>query len=151
MSDRIVPEALGDRYGRSRPRRRRRWVYPAVLALIVVAGIGVALAFYRNFGADPITTQETGFAVLDDHRVRISFTVTRDDPQRPADCLVRSRDTAGSETGRREVYVPPASGTIEVTTVLHTVARATTGESYGCSYHVPAYLSSSASGTPPSG
>ncbi|MGH3438227.1 MAG: DUF4307 domain-containing protein [Sciscionella sp.] len=149
MSPPIVPEALADRYGRSASRPgRRRWVYWTLLGAFILAGIGVAIAYYRNFGAEPISTQDTGFQILDNHRVRVSFTVTRNDPGRAADCLVRSRDAQGSETGRREVYIPPATDSITVSTVLRTVARASTGESYGCSYHVPPYLSRT---SPPSG
>lgn len=149
MPDQIVPESLASRYGRKPERRpRRRWVYWSLLAVFILAGVGVTIAYYRNFGASPITTQNAGFRVVDDHTVRITFRVNRDDPSRAADCIVRSRDAAGSETGRREVYVAPSDGPVQLTTVLHTTERASTGETYGCSYQVPKYLSRT---VPPTG
>lgn len=151
MADPIVPDSLADRYGRAggtRARPRKRWVYWSLLAAFILAGVGVTVGYYHNFGPDPITVEDAGFSVVDDHSVRITFTVTRDHPERAADCVVRARDGDGTETGRREVYVPPTDGPATMRTVLRTTERATTGESYGCSYQVPRYLSSS---TPPTG
>jgi hypothetical protein len=151
MPEEIVPDSLADRYGRSGSTaspRRRRWIYWSLLTVFVLAGLGVGLAYYENFGAAPITTKNLAFQVVDDHTVRITFRVRRDDPSRPADCIVRSRDGRGTETGRREVFVPPSDGPVEMSTVLHTTRRPSTGETYGCSYQVPRYLSRS---TPPTG
>jgi hypothetical protein len=134
-------EVLADRYGRRARRPAPRWVRWALLGVFVVAGLVVAVVGYRNLGAQPIEADETGFVVQDDHAVQITFTVTRDQPERPAVCIVRARDANGSETGRREVLIVPGAGTVRSTTLLHTIARPNTGEVFGCSYQVPAYLS----------
>jgi len=47
----------------------------------------------------------------------------------------------GDEAGRREVLVRPGGDTVRATTVLKTSKPPVTGEVFGCSYQVPAYLS----------
>lgn len=131
------------RYGRSGPRGRSRWKYWAALSVFLVAGVVVAVVGYRNLGSDPIDAEVTSFQVLDDHTVTITFTVDRDHPNQAADCIMRSRSKDGAEAGRGEVYVPPSTTTIQLTTRLRTVRTPTTGEVYGCSYQVPAYLTKS--------
>jgi Domain of unknown function (DUF4307) len=66
--------------------------------------------------------------------------VVRQEPQRPAVCIVRARSQDGDETGRKEVYVPPGGDSVLASTLLRTSRRPVTGEVYGCSYDVPPYL-----------
>jgi len=118
-------------------------VYAALLAVVVVACTALAVVSFTNLGNPPIEGRQVAFDVLDDSSVRISFEVARDQPERPGVCIVRSRSRDGDETGRREVLVPPGQErTVVVTTVLRTSKRPVTGEVFGCSYQVPAYLSS---------
>jgi Domain of unknown function (DUF4307) len=128
---------LSSRYG---PRRAPRWLPAALLAVVVLAAFGVALLAYRNFGNPPIEGHQTAFTVLDDGSVKITFQVLRDQPERPADCIVRARSADGDETGRKEVYVPAGAPSVLLTTVLRTSQRPVTGEVFGCSYEVPPYL-----------
>lgn len=128
-------------------RSRRRW-YWALLAVFVVAGLVIAYVAYRNLGANPINPQVTKYHVVDDSTVTASFTVDRDHPERPADCIVFALSADGSEVARGEVYVPRSESTIQLSVKLRTVSRATTVEFYGCSYQVPGYLTKS---MPPSG
>ena len=118
-----------------------------LLGAVILVGIVVALVAYRNLGPQPITGTQTAL-VFSDHSVRITFVVTRDHPERPADCIVRALSQNGAEVGRKEVYVPAAGGSIQLNTVLHTSNQPVTGDVYGCSYRVPPYLSTPA---PPSG
>ncbi len=142
MAGRPLPEG---RYG---PRRDRRWlpawavswVQPVLLVLVVAAGLVVAVVGYRNLGTAPIEGAATAFEVLDDHSVRVTFEVVRDQPSRPAVCIVRARSVDGDETGRKEVYVPPGGRSELASTVLRTSRRPVTGEVFGCSYQVPVYL-----------
>ncbi|WP_229679756.1 DUF4307 domain-containing protein [Saccharopolyspora thermophila] len=130
-----------DRYGsraRTRPRPALRWLLTGV---VLVALVGVAVIGYNNLGDPPIQGKQVAFEVLDDHSVRIVLEVQRDDPARPADCVVRSRAESGEEVGRKEVLIHPADGTTRQETVLRTSSRAITGEVYGCTYNVPEYLS----------
>lgn len=134
------PEGLPEgRYGRRR-RALPRAARAALLALVVAAGVVVALLGYRNLGSAPIQGAQNGFEVIDDGSVRITFEVVRDEPQRPAVCILRARSIDGDETGRKEVYVPPGEDTVLADSVLRTSRRAVTGEVFGCSYDVPVYL-----------
>ena len=50
-------------------------------------------------------------------------------------------DYDGTETGRRELLVPPAEQTtVQVTTLVKTSAPAVVGDVYGCGTEVPSYL-----------
>jgi hypothetical protein len=128
---------MTSRYG---TRRTPRWLPAALLGLVVAAALGVAVVGYRNFGAPPIEGRQTAFTVVDDGSVKITFQVVRDQPQRPAVCIVRARSADGDETGRKEVYLPAGASSVLATTVLRTSRRPVTGEVFGCSYEVPVYL-----------
>jgi hypothetical protein len=131
------------RYGSRDRRRAPRWVYWALLGVFVVAGLVVAYVAYVNLGDGPISTEPANYRIVDEHSVEFSFTVTRDDPSKPADCIVRVRAKDGDEAGVREVYVPAGGDQRTVDTVVHTSKRANIVEVYGCSYQVPPYLKDS--------
>jgi hypothetical protein len=113
-----------------------------LLTVLVAAlvGLGVAVLGYRNLGPAPVRAQVAGYTVLAGNAVQVRMVVSRDDPSRPAVCIVRARSRDGEETGRRELYVPPASGALPLTTVVHTSRPPVTADVYGCSFQVPAYL-----------
>jgi hypothetical protein len=113
---------------------------PLGLALAVLAGVAVAVVGYRNLGTTPIQGEAVGFSLLHGNAVQLRLNVIRDDPSHPAVCIVRARSRDGEETGRREVYVPPAAGPIVLSTVVHTSRPPVTADVYGCSLQVPAYL-----------
>lgn len=120
--------------------RTPRWLPAVLFGLVVLAALAVAVVGYRNFGSPPIEGRQTAFRVVDDGSVQITFQVVRDEPQRAAVCIVRARSADGDETGRKEVYVPPGPPSTLATTLLRTSRRPVTGEVFGCSYAVPAYL-----------
>jgi Domain of unknown function (DUF4307) len=136
------------RYGRPTDGKRRRWRYWTILAAFIVAGLVIAYVAYQNLGGGPITPTVTTYHVVDDHTVTAGMTVDRDDPHKPADCILYALSADGDEAGRIEVYVPPSETTIQLSAQLRTDKRATTVEFYGCSYQVPSYLTKS---MPPSG
>lgn len=133
------PEA---RYGRSRLSRiPRRWVIVTLGALVVVAGLVVALIGYHRFGTSDVKGTMAGYRVIDDQTASITISVTRSDPSRPVDCIVRVRSQDGSETGRRELLVPPSdAGTVQVTTTVKSFEPPVVADIYGCGTDVPAYL-----------
>lgn len=133
-------ELPAGRYGSRDQRRGPRWVYWALLGVFVVVGLVVAYVAYVNLGDGPITTEPASYRFVDDHTTQFTFTVTRDDPSKPADCIVRTRSADGDEAGVREVYVPAGGAQRTVDTVVHTSKRAVIVEVYGCSYQVPPYL-----------
>jgi Domain of unknown function (DUF4307) len=129
------------RYGRGpvlRPSRRRA----AVLAVVVAAaGVAVAIIGYQRLGRSDVDGTLAGYRLIDGQTVSVTISVTRKDPSRPVDCIVRVRAKDGSETGRREVLVPPSSrATVQVTTIVKSSKPAVVGDIYGCGTDVPGYL-----------
>jgi hypothetical protein len=128
------------RYGRRAGGSRARWVVPLGLVVAVLAGLAVAVIGYRNLGTTPIQGQLLSFSLLPGNAVQLRLSVIRDDPSRSAVCIVRARSRDGEETGRKEIYVPPAPGPIVLTTVVQTSRPPVAADVYGCSLEVPAYL-----------
>jgi Domain of unknown function (DUF4307) len=133
------PEA---RYGRARLSRiSRRWAVVALGALVVAAGVLVAVIGYHRLGTSDVKGSLAGYRVIDDQTASITISVTRSNPSRPVDCIVRVRSADGSETGRREVLVPPSQeATVQVTTTVKSSQPPLVADIYGCGTDVPAYL-----------
>ncbi|WP_072688087.1 DUF4307 domain-containing protein [Rhodococcus marinonascens] len=141
MTRTLPPGRYGAATKSARPKRWQIWVLTAVVAAV---GVTVAVVAYNRFGASEIDSQATSFDVVNDSRLDITFTVTRDLPSRDAVCIVRSRSRDGSETGRREVYIAGgADKTVRVTAPIYTSRPPAMGDIYGCSLDVPAYLTGS--------
>ncbi|OBG27980.1 DUF4307 domain-containing protein [Mycobacterium sp. 852002-51057_SCH5723018] len=133
------PEA---RYGRSRLSRvSRRRVVIGLGVLVVGAGVVVAVVGYQRLGTSEVAGSLAGYQVIDDETASVTISVTRSDPSRPVDCIVRVRAKDGSETGRREVLVPPSDqGTVQVTTTVKSSKPPVMADVYGCGADVPGYL-----------
>ena len=129
------------RYGRGRvPRVSRRRVV-AVAVIAVSAGVAVAVVGYQRLGRSDVVGTLAGYQLIDSQTVSVTISVTRTDPSRPVDCIVRVRAKDGSETGRREVLVPPATqATVQVTAIVKSSKPAVVGDVYGCGTDVPGYL-----------
>jgi hypothetical protein len=137
----VTPGQLPEgRYGR-RAGVGDRWAVPVGLLLAVLAGLAIAVIGYHNLGTTPIRTETLGFTLLPGNAVQLRLTVIRDDPSHPAVCIVRARSRDGEETGRKEIYVPPAPGPVALSTVVQTSRPPVVAEVYGCSFQVPGYLS----------
>lgn len=118
---------------------RTRTIILSVLGALF--GLGVAWLGYQNLAAAPVSGEQVGFTLLDDSSVRVRFDVTRSDPSRPAVCILRARSADGTETGRREVYVPPSADTVStLEAVVRTSRPPVASNVYGCGLSVPAYL-----------
>lgn len=130
------------RYGRQPlPPRTRRRIATGLTLLIVAAGVGVALIGFQRLGGGDVEGELRGYRVIDDRTVEVTIGVTRSDPARPAVCIVRARSLDGSETGRRELLVPPAdAATVQVTAIVNTNRPPVVGDVYGCGIDVPGYL-----------
>jgi hypothetical protein len=130
------------RYGRPRlTRASRRRAVIALAVLVVAAGMTVALIGYQRLGSSDVEGKLAGYRLIDDRTVSVTISVTRSNPSRPVECIVRVRAKDGTETGRREVLVPPAqTATVQVTTIVKSNQPAVTGDVYGCGAGVPAYL-----------
>ena len=135
------PEA---RYGRPRLSRvSRRGVVIALAVLVVAAGTVVAVIGYQRLGTSDVAGSLAGYQVIDDETASVTISVTRSDPSRPVDCIVRVRSKDGGETGRREVLVPPSDqATVQVTTSVKSSKPPMMADIYGCGTDVPSYLRS---------
>jgi Domain of unknown function (DUF4307) len=133
------PEA---RYGRSRLSRvSRRRVAIGLGVLVVAAGVVVAVIGYQRLGTSDVTGSLAGYQVIDNETASVTISVTRSDPSRPVDCIVRVRAKDGGETGRRELLVSPSDqATVQVTTTVKSVRPPVMADIYGCGTDVPGYL-----------
>ncbi|MBT0566714.1 DUF4307 domain-containing protein [Williamsia sp. CHRR-6] len=119
---------------------RRRWVI-ALSVVVVAAGVGIAWLGYDRFADPPVSGEATGYEILDDSTIDIQFTVTRRDPSNPVACVLRARSKDGSETGRREILIPPSNSTqVGVRSQVRTSQPPAIAEVFGCTENVPAYL-----------
>lgn len=130
------------RYGRPRlSRRARRRVAIALGVLVAAAGIVIAVIGYQRISTSAVTGSLVGYRLVDDETASVTISVTRSDPSRPVACIVRVRATNGSETGRRELLVPPAEATtVQVTTTVKSSQPPVMADVYGCGTEVPSYL-----------
>ncbi len=130
------------RYGRQRlSHRHRRWIVIGLTVLVLAAGVAIAVIASARLGTGEVKGELGGYRLVDDETVAVTISVTRDDPSRPVACIVRARSIDGSETGRREVLVPPSTqATVQVTTVVKTSRPPVVGDVYGCGTDVPSYL-----------
>src|ERR1700756_4307883 len=133
------PEA---RYGRSRLSRvSRRRVAIGMAILVVVVGLVVAVLGYQRLGTSDVTGSLAGYAVIDNETASVTISVTRSDPSRPVDCIVRVRAKDGRETRRREVLVAPSeAATGQGTTTVKSSQPPVMADIYGCGTSVPGYL-----------
>jgi hypothetical protein len=130
------------RYGRQRlTRHTRRRLAIALAVLVLVALVVIAFVVFQRLGSPEVKGELGGYQVVDDETVSVTISVTRDDPSRPVVCIVRARSTDGSETGRREVLVPPSQqATVQVRTIVKSSRPPAVGDVYGCGTDVPPYL-----------
>jgi uncharacterized protein DUF4307 len=130
------------RYGRRRlSRTARRWTATGLALLVLAAGVTVAIIASQRLGSGEVKGELAAYQLIDDETVSVTISVTRDNPSQPAVCIVRARSIDGSETGRREVLVPPSSQTaVQVTTIVKSSRPPVVGDIYGCGTDVPSYL-----------
>lgn len=133
------------RYGRQRlSGPQRRWIAAGLAVLVVVAGVIIAIVASGRFANPDVNGELAGYRLVDDQTVEVTISVTRADPSRPVACIVRARSIDGSETGRREVLVPPSTeSTVQVTTIVKASRKPVVGDIYGCGTDVPPYLMTS--------
>ncbi len=130
------------RYGRQQlaPRARRRLLVVLFVA-IVAAGVAIAILGFQRLGTAEVKGDLGAYRILDRQTVEVTISVTRDDPSQTVVCIVRARAIDGSETGRREVLVPPSSQTtVTVTALVKSTRTPVVGDVYGCGTDVPGYL-----------
>ena len=130
------------RYGPAAPARPRRRLAIALGVLVAAGAMAMAVVAYQRYSSVDAKGELAGFEVLDDQTVRVTISVTRKDPSRPAVCIVRAQSPDRAETGRREVMVAASDArTVQVSTEVRTYLPSVAGDVYGCGLEVPGYLS----------
>ena len=103
------PTFPAGRYGRRRePRPRRRWLTVVLAVIAAVAGVGLSVRLYQQYGQPDYIPTVTRFYDITDEGVTVEF-----DVRKPADesatCRVRARARSGEEVGLAEVDVATGS------------------------------------------
>lgn len=117
------------RYGATKPRTtassgsgRAVWIGGGIVALIATVAV-----LWLSFGprTPAISVGGSSYAVQSDAAVRVSFSVTRDDPSQAVTCAVQALDASHAQVGVTLVDVPAGSArTTPVTVEVTTFARA---------------------------
>jgi len=120
--------SLDARYGR-RPRSR-------VLGVVVTASVLVVAAVVWLFWAQPWTVQEfwktTGYRIVDDRAIEITWNVTLGDGQ-DAKCALAAQNEMDAIVGWKVVdVVGAAEPTQQLTETVRTTTPADTGLAYRC-------------------
>lgn len=116
---------LDDRYGASRPDRRR--LLTGLVAVVVVGFTGWLAWATWSHATPEVASELIGFDVVDEHTASAFFSVNVED-RVEARCLVQALAADGTIVG--EVSVTPQEGRNDV--VLRTERRATTVTLVGC-------------------
>lgn len=125
------------RYGRRRDparQRRRRWVAWLAGALVVAAGLAIAVKLYDQYAHPVYEVMNLNVTDLRDDAVTVSFDV-RVPAGEGASCTVEGHTRDGRQVGSEVIDVPPGGAgdtLVHVTHTLATTARPMTGEVPGC-------------------
>ncbi len=124
-------EQLDERYGRRSERRTRR--IAVVVAAAVALAVAVSVAWTTVTGAaSAVEATGTGFEVVDERSVVVSFQVGGNADQ-PIACALEALDVEHGVVGWRIVEYPAATReTRAFTETIPTVAEATTGLVSSC-------------------
>ncbi|WES64959.1 DUF4307 domain-containing protein [Microbacter sp. GSS18] len=125
-----TPEMLDERYGRTRP-GATRWIVAAVIVLAVV-GFGAVGWSIFTANVDAVDADTSGFEVVDEHSVAVSFQFSGP-VGRSIACALEAQDVEHGIVGWKVVEYPasdlPARAFREV---LSTTGVATTGLVNSC-------------------
>lgn len=123
-----TPAQLDERYGRT-PRGRLPWI---VLGILAALAVGVAGWITVASTADDVEATRTGYTVVDEHTVTVSFQITAP-RNRPVHCIIEAQDEEFGIVGWRVVEYPasPEHARAFVETVP-TLGLATTGLVNSC-------------------
>lgn len=126
-----VQHQLDERYGRRRPTRSRRAAWVVVGAVVATAVAGLAWLTWAN-ASDAVAADVTGFEVLDEHRVALTFQITAPVDSAVA-CALEAQDSEHGVVGWRVVEYPASRSHAQAfTETIPTLAQATTGLVNAC-------------------
>src|SRR5699024_7370499 len=98
--------ALKARYGAERNRPFAGKVLVIALVVLIAGAMAYAVNQFMNASIGVVTAIESGGSVVSHNRLNKRDDVTREDPSKPAYCVVTAMNYDKNEVGRREFYVP---------------------------------------------
>ncbi|MFB6393905.1 DUF4307 domain-containing protein [Polymorphospora lycopeni] len=122
------------RYGRRREARRTRpWIVGALVAVLVIGGLGLSVRLYRMWGDPTYDAKVITYTEITDRQILVDFQVTVPEGG-SAVCVLRARSRDGAEVAREEVRVDAPAGEKHpvVRHRLATSARPMIGEVMRC-------------------
>lgn len=125
-------EELEERYGHGQQHRRRRRALWVIVAVLATASVGALSWVTVTNSLDDVTYDETGYEVVDERTVTVTFQVT---PPTGASfaCAVQALDEDFGIVGWRVVeYAAFEETTRAFRETIPTVAPATTGTVHSC-------------------
>ncbi len=123
-------QMLNERYGRTRS-PARRWIIGVAIA--VAAAVVALFGWFTVSGSlDAVDVDTTGFEVVDEHSVTVSFQVTAP-PGRSVACAVEAQDREHGVVGWRVVEIAAGESHAQsLRELIPTTAEATTGFVNSC-------------------
>ncbi|WP_243073538.1 DUF4307 domain-containing protein [Microbacterium sp. SS28] len=123
-------QMLDERYGRTK-RRGSRWVV-GIGAAVAILAVGAFAWMTVEGSLDAVDADATGFEVVDDHGVVLSFQVSAPAGSAIA-CALEAQDEGHGVVGWKVVELPPADTHARAfRETIPTVAEATTGFVNSC-------------------
>ncbi|MGI3786670.1 MAG: DUF4307 domain-containing protein [Janthinobacterium lividum] len=124
-------ERLALRYPPPAVSRRTKVVITAVAALVALSWLVWAALLH----ADPAVSGDVaGFDVVSDTSIKVTMTVQRGDPSRPATCRLLAQSTDFQPVAERDVAVDASTHqVVDVPVTLTTLRRATSVTVRSCS------------------
>ncbi|GAA1938396.1 hypothetical protein GCM10009775_33150 [Microbacterium aoyamense] len=124
-------QELAERYGR-RPRPHRRRAFWIAVALVAVTSIAGLAGLTISNSMDEVGFDETGFDLIDERTVTVSFQLTPPTGASAA-CALQALDEDFGVVGWLVVEYPASEAvTRTLTETIPTVAEATTGTVHSC-------------------
>ncbi|WP_018023537.1 DUF4307 domain-containing protein [Corynebacterium ulceribovis] len=117
-----------------------KWIVVGLVVMLALTGIYMYVQMGRTVSAD-VKMTAAGWDVVSDDEIVAIVDVTRDDPAKPAYCVVYALNYEVAEVGRRSFLVQPDDvGGIRLEVSIPTRERAVTISEYGCSSELPSYM-----------
>lgn len=122
---------LARRYGAERdPRRRRRGVTAAIIALVAVLVVYVAIVFVSS-REQPVAVEHVGYEVIDPTLAEVTFNVSAPDGVALV-CTLEAVSETFTQVGFVEIPVGPVDGRESITGQVPTVEPAASATVVGC-------------------
>jgi hypothetical protein len=118
------------RYDETKPLTPTRLA--ALGALLVAVLVAFSALAYQQYASKRIPFANTGYQVVDDHSVRVDFSVSKERGS-SVQCRLQARDRLNTEVGTVVVRLgPDLAGTVDQSATITTSARAAAGVVLSC-------------------